>query len=75
MDIFYTNETLYVNLNDKVTTNLIMSMKSKVFKIIKDYDIDNIVLNTGGFAIKDEKYLNEFVSEYQKLHSGNLKIM
>ena len=73
MDIFYTNETLYVNMNNKASNNDIETMQKRVFKIINDYEIDNIVLNLGP-DVKSKNILTGFIDEYHKNHNGNLKV-
>ena len=57
MNIFYTNETLYVNL----------------FRIINDYDIDNIILNVVG-GDKKNPLIKEFVNEYYNRYNGKLVV-
>lgn len=73
MDIFYTKETLFVNMNNNISNNNITTMQKRVFKIIEDYDIDNIVLNLGT-DVKSKDVVSGFVDDYHKNHNGNLKI-
>ena len=73
MEIFYKQDTLFVNLDESVNKDNINNMKRKVFNIIDDYDIDNIVLNIIG-NISDEEALDNFVKEYQMKYDGNLSI-
>jgi len=72
MDIFYTNETLFVNINDELTQNSVNIMQKRIFRIIEDYDIDNIVLKNHGSS---NNLLSPFVNDYKKKHNGNLQIM
>lgn len=74
MDIFYTNETLYVNMN-KIDKSAINIMQKRVFRIIEDYDIDNIVLRIPKIYDAKSDLFSPFVSAYRKKHNGNLKIM
>jgi len=73
MNIYYTNNTLFVNLNDKVDMLNINKLKKKVFSILDDYDIENIVLNIIS-SNKDNILLDEFIEEYNKKYHGNLLI-
>ena len=43
MEIVYTEETLYVNIFDEINELLVSKIQNRVFRIIDDYDIDNIV--------------------------------
>lgn len=73
MEIFYKQDTLFVNLDEDVNQENISNVKRKVFNIIDDYDIDNIVLNIIG-SIKDDEALDNFVKEYQMKYDGKLSI-
>ena len=44
MDIFYSDDTLFVNVYENINEDNISSLKTRVFKIARDYDIENIVL-------------------------------
>ena len=45
MNIFYNDNTLYINMDDIADSKDILKLKRRVFKILDDYSIDNIVLN------------------------------
>jgi len=72
MDMFYTNEILFININDKLTEKGVNIMQKRIFRIIEDYDIDNIVLKHYG---NNSNILSPFVTAYNKKHRGNLKII
>ena len=73
MNIYYMDNTLYVNLNDYIDDINVNTLKSRVFNILDDYDIENIVLNiiTNN---KDNYLIDEFIKEYHKKYNGNLLI-
>lgn len=72
MDIFYTDNTLYVNFENIASSNEILKMKKRVFKILEDYSIDNIVLN----IITDDRIssdlLDSFIEEYNHKYTGKI---
>ena len=73
MNIYYTDKTLFVNLNDYIDDMIVSKLKSKVFGILDDYDIENIVLN----IISDNKnnvLIDDFVREYHKKYNGKILI-
>jgi len=73
MEIYYNDKTLYVNLDELRNNSTLKLLKTRVFNIINDYDIENIVLN----LINDNKnndLLDEFIYEYEKKYHGNLLI-
>ena len=67
------NNTLYVNLNDYIDDISINNLKSRVFNILDDYDIKNIVINIISNN-KDNYLIDEFIKEYHRKYNGNLLI-
>jgi len=72
MDIYYRNKILFVNIDDELTKNNVNIMQKRIFRIIEDYDIDNIVLK---HQCNNSNLLTPFVTTYNKKHNGNLKII
>lgn len=71
MNIFYTGDTLYINVEDEVNNLTLNKLKSRVFGILDDYNIDNVVLNV--ISEKQNNFLlNDFISSYHDKYSGNL---
>lgn len=73
MNIFYTNETLYVNLLDHIDLDSLAILKKRIFRIINDYDIDNIIINVIG-GDKKNPLLKELVTEYYNRYNGKLVV-
>lgn len=73
MKIYYKKDTLFVNLDESIDNGVIRDMKKKVFNIIDDYDIDNIVLNIMN-EVNDETLLNNFINEYKSKYDGHLTV-
>lgn len=73
MNIYYNDKTLYVNLDELINNNSLSVLKSRVFGILNDYDIENIVLNLISNS-KNNYLLDEFIEEYYKKYHGNLVI-
>ncbi len=73
MNIYYMNNTLYVNFEDYIDDISVDKLKSRVFNILDDYDINNIVLNIISNN-KDNYLIDEFIKEYHKKYNGNLLI-
>ena len=73
MNIYYMNNTLYVNLDYYMDDINVNTLKSRVFNILDDYDIENIVLNIIS-SNKDNYLIDEFIKEYHKKYHGNLLI-
>ena len=72
MNIYYTDNTLYVHMNQEITNDSISSLRKKVFGILNDYDINNIVLNV--ITDKNNILLDEFIKEYHHKYNGNITL-
>jgi len=73
MNIFYNNDTLYVTILEELNEYNIEKLKNKLFKIVSDYNIDNICLKFLGVK-KDSYLLNSLIEEYNYKFSGNIII-
>ena len=73
MNIYYNDKTLYVNVEELNNDNNLNTLKQRVFGILNDYDIDNIVLNLISNN-KNIQLLDDFILEYNKKYHGNLTI-
>lgn len=71
MNIFYSDDTLFVDLYGKVEVN---SVKARIFKILNEYEIPNIIVNI------NEVYecigsINKLKTDYSKMYNGSIKII
>ena len=71
LNIFYNDNTLYVNLDEYLDNYVLNKLKKRVFNILEDYDIENIVLNIV-ISNKNSYLLDDFIREYKKKFRGNL---
>ena len=55
MNIFYNNNTLYINLEEEINEYNMNKLKSRVFKIVRDYNIDDVILKVNSY--KKDNYL------------------
>lgn len=51
---------------------VMQKLKKKVFGILDDYDIENIILNI--ISSTNDYLLDEFLMEYHKKYDGNIKV-
>ena len=73
-DIIYTKDTLIVNLSGRMSRKSIEKLKMRLYQIIKDYDIDNIVLNIRDITKFDNVVFNELLNDYYDNFSGEVKV-
>ena len=71
LNIFYNDNTLYVNLDEYLDDYVLNKLKKRVFNILEDYDIENIVLNIVT-SNKNSYLLDDFIREHKKKFRGNL---
>ena len=70
MNIIFKNDTLFVdmegeNMEDK---------KEKIFDIVSGFEVNNVVINSGGNSRSNKKELNKFLNEYKERYDGNIVI-
>lgn len=74
MDIFYTKKTLFVNFDDSVTIENVRMLENRVFRILDNYDIDNIVVKILSSDYFDNQMFDDFINNYKMNYNGNLRI-
>ena len=72
MNIYYEDNTLYVVLSEEINMESIFKLRKKVFGILDDYDINNIVLNV--LTDKNNILLDDFINEYHRKYNGNITL-
>ncbi len=75
IDIFYSNDTLNVSIEGVINKNNINQIKKRLYYIITEYGIDNIVIDLKNTINVDSKELAKFLSEYDHTYGGNLVIV
>ncbi len=73
MNIFYNNNTLYINLEEEINEYNMNKLKSRVFKIVRDYNIADVILKVNSYK-KDNYLLKDFLNEYENTIGGHIKI-
>ena len=73
MNIFYSEETLFISLDEEVNEYNMARLQERVFKILRDYNIEKVNLRISRLK-KDTALINDFIREYNKNFDGILKI-
>lgn len=73
MNIFYNDNTLYINLDDEINEYNMNKLKSRVFKIVHDYDIDDVILKVNSYK-KDNYLLKNFLNEYENNFGNHIRV-
>lgn len=74
-DIIYTDNTLFVNLSGIMTKEDISQLKRKVYKIVSEYSINNVVIDIRKILTMDKEKFYCFLDEYNNNFISSLKLM
>ena len=74
MELYYKNETLFVDVDTALDDENFRHLKRRVFHIIDDYDIDHIVFKVSGNGRENRKKLQEMEVEYHQKYHGRMMI-
>jgi hypothetical protein len=73
MEMTYTNNILYINIEERINFSLIKKLKYRLFYLIDSYGIEEIILN-----INDNHYdtslITELINEYNMKYNGKLTV-
>ena len=72
MNIIYSSDKLFVELEDNITANEILRVKNRLFSILNSYSVEEVVLNTSTNV--NEKLVGKFVNEYHKKFDGVIRV-
>ncbi|MBE6152477.1 MAG: hypothetical protein E7165_04115 [Firmicutes bacterium] len=71
-EFIYHGQTLYVNLNGKYKSKNIKILKSKIYSIIDQYGINDIIIDKKLTTEIDNVAFYEMLDEYDIKYGGNL---
>ena len=72
MEMFYTNNTLYINIEDRINFTLIKNLQRKLYRIIDSYHINNIEISIGNNTYYDKTLFQDLINDYKSKYSGKL---
>lgn len=74
MEMYYLKNKLYVNVEENINQNLVTSLQRRIYRIIDDYAINEVILNILTNEHYDSKLLDEFIDDYNSKYNGRLTI-
>lgn len=75
MNMIYENDTLYVDLEGDMDIREVSILKERLFSVLDQYDIYNVVLNTKNSIGLNKKKINLIKKEYKGRYNGNFKVI
>jgi len=70
----YTKKTLFVELSGILSKDTLVNLERKVFTLIDEYEIKNVILNGKDLLIIDNKYIDAFRNAYKNKYNGRLTL-
>ena len=74
-EIEFSKNTLYINIEGIINKKNIQSLKKKVFYIIDEYNINNIVVDIRKMKTMDQDAFYDFLDDYDIEYGGNLEVV
>ena len=72
MEMIYTNNTLYINIEERINFSLIKNLQSKIYRIIDNYHISNIEISILNDTHYDTSLINDLISDYKIKYNGKI---
>lgn len=72
MELFYKDNTLYVNIEERINFTLISKLQKKLYRIIDTYHINNIEINILNDTHYDKTLISDLINDYRFKYSGKL---
>lgn len=73
-EFVYHNQTLFVNLNGEYNSKNISALKRKLYSIIDQYGISDIVIDPTQSTALDKNAFYDMLDDYDIKYGGNLII-
>lgn len=74
-EIEFSKNTLYVNLEGNVNRDNLIKLKGKIYYVIDEYNVFNIVTNVQNSEYVDTIAFYNFLDEYDIKYGGNLIVV
>lgn len=72
MEMIYTNNTLYINIEERINFTLIAKLQKKLYRIIESYHITNIEINIINDFHYDSSLIDDLINDYKFKYNGKI---
>ena len=72
MEIYYTQNKLYINIEDRINFSLIYKLQRKLYRILDEYKIGNVVINILSNEHYDTSLIDDLVNDYKSKYNGSI---
>ena len=74
MDLYYQNETLYIDLYNTLTDEEYFALKKRIFRITSDYDVDKVIVLNHRHFFHNHFYLQQMKQDFLREYRGEFEI-
>lgn len=72
MELYYTNNTLYINIDERINFTLISKLQKRLYRIIDTYHISNIEISICNDSHYDKTLIQDLINDYKYRYNGKL---
>lgn len=72
MELIFTNNTLYINIEERINFTLISKLQKKLYRIIDTYHISNIEISILNDSHYDKTLIQDLINDYRYKYNGKL---
>lgn len=72
MEMIFTDNTLYINIEERINFSLINKLQTKLYRIIDSYNINNIEINILNESYYDKSLITDLIQDYKIKYNGHL---
>lgn len=72
MEMIFSNNTLYINIEERINFSLINKLQNKLYRIIDSYNISNIEITILNESYYDKTLITDLINDYKTKYNGHL---
>ncbi|MBE6146027.1 MAG: hypothetical protein E7171_05330 [Firmicutes bacterium] len=72
MELIFSNNTLYINIEERINFTLISKLQKKLYRIIDTYHISNIEISILNDSHYDRTLIQDLINDYRYKYNGKL---
>lgn len=74
MEIYYQNETLYIEILGDLTEKEYKRLRGKIFRIIEDYGVDRVIIQNHHQVFHNRHFLRQMKQDFYSKYPGEFLI-
>ena len=74
MEVYYVNETLYIELSNDLDFEEFECIRRRFMRIVDEYGVDRVVIKNPKHLFSNQKYIHQMKKDYLKKTSGDFLV-